>query len=126
MDTFTFHGNWNCAAKCGLDIKRLENKTAIVMLTELPDNPGTSVTNAYERVATIIRQTWLPDIAPEDIVWVEHYPAQGEHAESFDLVVMEWSGGYKTPNWCRLPEKPLALREREVVKEKPATTEEGK
>ncbi len=61
---------------------------AVVICTELRDNPGQSVTNAAERIAgEVISFHRLPT----PLVWVEHYEdgARGtpEDPHTFDLVV---------------------------------------
>jgi len=67
VETFTFHGYWGAQSKCGLDILRRPDGTAWVMLTEVPDNKGTSITNAFEYLATLIKRTWLGELPPEAI-----------------------------------------------------------
>ena len=63
---------------------------AVVICTELRDNPGQSVTNAAERIAgEVISFHRLPT----PLVWVEHYEdgARGtpEDPHTFDLVTFE-------------------------------------
>jgi hypothetical protein len=60
---------------------------AVVICTELADNPGMSVTQAAERIAAeVITFHWLPT----PLVWVDHYQdgARGtpEDPHTFDLV----------------------------------------
>jgi hypothetical protein len=77
------------------------------MLTELPDNPGTSVTNYYEHIATEL----LPFVAmftlgeacsPDSIIWIEHYerPKGTPLPETWDRVWLKWNGErYHSPVW---------------------------
>ena len=58
-----------------------------MIATELPDNPGMSVTNSAERIAgEVISFHRLPT----PLVWIEHYEARArgtkEDPASFDLV----------------------------------------
>jgi hypothetical protein len=64
-----FHG---CASKCGLRILRLTDRRVAVICSELPDNPGTSVTNFAEDLAGLVCAQH--GINPEHLVWIEHYP----------------------------------------------------
>ena len=57
----------------------------VVIVSELPDNPGTSVTNAIEQLAAEVMDAHDLESVP---VFVEHYPpaATGGREETFDLV----------------------------------------
>jgi len=76
------------------------------MLTELPDNRGMSVTNAFEYIATqVLCQNRLH---PGRVIWIEHYPERGRDLpETLDLVTLEWSeepDGWTAshPGWRRV------------------------
>jgi hypothetical protein len=101
-----YSGLHGCTSKCGLDVWRVFGQT-IVMLTELPDNPGTSVTNYVEQIATEL----VPFVtlfakgqggSPESIIWIEHYErAEGSPlADTWDRVRLQWNGvRYHSPVW---------------------------
>jgi hypothetical protein len=57
----------------------------VVICSELPNNPGGSITNAVEVIAAgVIRANELPT----PLVWVEHWPEEStEEQETFELVV---------------------------------------
>jgi hypothetical protein len=63
-----------------------ERDSHVVLVSELPDNPGSSVTNSAEVIAAeaMARFHLIPPV-----VFVEHYPqaSTGGIAETFDLVV---------------------------------------
>ena len=63
---------------------------AVVICTELRDNPGQSVTNAAERIAAEVMSFHR---LPTPLVWIEHYEdgARGtpEDPHTFDLVTFE-------------------------------------
>ena len=63
-----FHG---CRSQCALEILRLRDGRTAVIATEVADNPGTSVTNAFELLATDVC-AWFA-IDPRRLVWIEHY-----------------------------------------------------
>jgi hypothetical protein len=58
----------------------------VVIVSELANNSGTSVTNAIEQIAAEVMDTLTPTRIP---IFVEHYPpeATGGSEETFDLVV---------------------------------------
>jgi hypothetical protein len=57
----------------------------VVICSELPNNPGGSITNSAEVVAAgVIRANELPT----PLVWIEHWPEEtSEGQETFELVV---------------------------------------
>jgi hypothetical protein len=59
----------------------------VVICSELPNNPGGSITNSAEVVAAgVIRANELPT----PLVWIEHWPKEttdGGEEERFELVV---------------------------------------
>jgi len=109
MEIYEYNGFWNCKAKCGIDIEKKKDH-CVVMLTELDDNTGTSITNAYEQLATEIYNAKLKsEYTPQQILWVEHYPDRGHSGgspmfeESFAEVTMRWDGHkFSTPQWIHI------------------------
>jgi hypothetical protein len=97
-----FKGFWNCEAKCGITIDLYNN---IVIMTELPDNNGTSVTNLSEEIASYIHNTYLKDELHGSIIWIEHYPTnRWRDQDQFDTVnytynYIERLHIYSTPQW---------------------------
>jgi hypothetical protein len=57
-------------AHCRLDILRGANDHPIVILTELADNPGLSVTNAAAFLTGAVRSQFK---LPESAIYIEHY-----------------------------------------------------
>jgi hypothetical protein len=57
----------------------------VVICSELPNNPGGSITNSAEVIAAgVIRANELPT----PLVWIEHWPEETtEERETFELVV---------------------------------------
>jgi hypothetical protein len=102
MEIFEYEGYFGHPARCGVTVYRGEGGGRIVMFTELPDNPGTSVTNQIEFIAA----SWanLHALNPLRVTWIEHYPETSSHEETFDLVTMDWmKRGYDwhahVPDW---------------------------
>jgi len=86
----------------------------VVVLSELPDNTGQSITNAIEQVAG---EVLLNNVLPStETVVIEHYPAESHppEAETFDLVTFEhagpepvlrggvWAIEMGAPEWARI------------------------
>jgi len=60
--------------------------TPVVICSEVPNNPGGSITNSAEVIAAgVLRANELPT----PLVWIEHWPKEstGGMQETFDLVV---------------------------------------
>ena len=61
---------------------------AFVICSEIPDNPGRSVTNMAEAIATAVCKEY--DLNPNRMVWIEHYPpSHGRTKDSYDLVTFK-------------------------------------
>jgi hypothetical protein len=94
----------------------------VVIVSELPDNPGTSVTNAIEQIAAEVMDAhrFAMGRAP---VFVEHYPprATGGRDETFDLVVFAhhearevvrggiWHKEIGSPTWAHLSRRQVEV-----------------
>lgn len=51
----------------------------IVILSEIKENgTGTSVTNMFESIATMVYNKLLKNVKPKNITWVEYYPCYPE------------------------------------------------
>lgn len=91
---------------CDVFIMVEPGKTPVVIVTELEENTGTSVTNAIERIATgIYLQFFARQFRWGDIRWIEHYKGRGGESESYTAVTFEgyWgNSGYHDPRWARI------------------------
>ncbi len=107
---FHFKDPNKAKSKCGIRILVKDNN-AVVVLTELPDNPGMSITNCYGHIATIIKKQYLKEFDHKQIMWLEHYLDREEYYgketktltiedETFDQVLLKWANNrYIAPNW---------------------------
>ena len=68
---FHYKGFHGCDCKCGLRIVPLTDGRVVVICSELPDNPGTSVTNFAEELAGLVCAEYR--IEPKQLVWIEYY-----------------------------------------------------
>jgi hypothetical protein len=80
-------GGQAVAAQCRIRIYLPEDERDIpVIRSELPNNPGGSITNSAEVIAAgVIQDNELPT----PLVWIEHWPEEstGRGEETFELVV---------------------------------------
>jgi hypothetical protein len=102
----------------GLQIFSNATDAPTVVLSELPCNKNTSVTNLVEYIAAEVLQTYLPGQIGKNPPFhcVEHYRREegSKQRETFDLVTFElnapvftWVGGKSRitlgePNWRRI------------------------
>jgi hypothetical protein len=64
--------------------------TPVVVCSELPNNPGGSITNSAEVIAAgvIAAEVIRANELPTPLVWIEHWPEESaEGQETFELVV---------------------------------------
>jgi hypothetical protein len=83
-----YKGTGGHAARCRVRIYLPEEvcDAPVVICSELPNNPGGSITNSVEVIAAgVIESNKLPS----PLVWIEHRPEESTHGreETFDLVV---------------------------------------
>lgn len=81
---------------CRLRIYQTEDMEAVVIFTELPDNPGMSVTNAAEILANSVSVDF--EIYDDITTWIEHYPDEyfekygrepHGYGETYDFILYE-------------------------------------
>jgi hypothetical protein len=90
---FTYDGHWTPGAKCGLQIFPGTDGFPVVVLTELPHNLNTSVTNLVECIAAEVLEQHLPGRigCHPPFHCIEHYyPTESIPDETFDLVTFEF------------------------------------
>ena len=121
FDRFEYQGFNGCECFCHLEILSLEDGRTVVIATELEGNPGTSITNSAEHLASMVCDRF--EIHPQKLVWIEHYGYPGGSAglreRTFDLVTFSrrkaesihwspavlkakrdgWPGYFQEPNW---------------------------
>lgn len=90
----SFDGPNGVPSACGLTIDQ-DHEKVVVVFTELPDNPGASVTNSIELLTSRFIRSF--DTAGKDLHFrfYEHYPETKTRKETFDRIVFK-------PEWSRL------------------------
>ena len=116
-DHFHFRDDNGNQALCRLQVYRNPNgapEQALVLATELAANPGQSITNTYETLATFV--TAVFGLRADHTLWVEHYntdsytgkPMEHEQGDRYCLVQMHWDGErFSTPRFAPLRESQL-------------------
>ena len=102
---YDYIGQWRFPAHCWLRayVPDTAGDLPVVVATELPDNPGTSVTDFAERLAWSVAHeervwTLAPGAQREGFTWLEHYPREEHpgwktmHVETFMRVTFAYSG----------------------------------
>ena len=103
---YHYKGFWGCDSCCDIEAHRRGDGKYVFIATELPDNPGTSVTNCAGHLATAMRRQYGLDA--EEVIWIEHYPeAKHRRKEDFDLVRFAAMEGesFRSPVWTRITEE---------------------
>jgi hypothetical protein len=81
------HPLQGCPARCRVRIYFPDDvrDVPVVICSEVPNNPGGSITNSAEVIAAGVIQA---NELPTPLVWIEHWPKESTGgAETFDLVV---------------------------------------
>ena len=103
---YPYEGYHGSSAFCQLIVATIPPGTSLVVLTEHPENAGTSVTNRSEYLATKVCQQFGLD--PQTCLFLEHYPQEhypqsqgrGTLPESWSLVTYNWDDGTaRRPDW---------------------------
>jgi hypothetical protein len=86
--------------RCDLHVYR-DGDAAVVVASERADNPGSSITNSYENLATGVWQKM--GLFLDQVTWVEHYASQSCGVcieETFDWVTFGLRDGRLiSPTW---------------------------
>jgi hypothetical protein len=102
---------------CGLSLLRTGSEGMTVVLTELSTNPGTPVSDVFDRLATHLFESQIIflKVPPEQIIWIENLPGDGRAEPSSvnataSQVVLEWDGKrFHSPR--RIPVPPDTVKE---------------
>jgi hypothetical protein len=99
-----YRGSMGFRSVCRIRVYQLDSGMTVVIATELPDNPGTSITNWAEFLATEMRRRFVAPGA--GLAWIEHSPERPGLTgapplpEQFDRVLFRWDGTcYHDPDW---------------------------
>lgn len=104
---FDYLGYHRAPSRCQIDIWS-GDKQVIVMMTEIAENTGTSVTNRSEAIASAVR--FQHNLSGYNVTWIEHYGAVSYHggraSETYTQVTYGWHGGTaRHPEWKALTQE---------------------
>lgn len=107
ISRYRFDGLFHTESVCQVDIFGFGTDCPTVILTELPTNPGISVTNAVERLATRIYREWFQPtgVNPKAIRWIDHYGRTPRFPEMWHEVTFDFAldaHEYGVPRWRRM------------------------
>ena len=123
-ERYAFRGYHADGAVCRVRVFEPAGRPPVIMVTELPENPNTSVTNMAEFLAAELLERLFPARVglPKPVVWIEHYPPRGRSGDDFDRVDFDdwlprnerfnngWRRRLGDPDWRRLtPDDVVAL-----------------
>jgi hypothetical protein len=74
IERFAYRDVHRRKGECRIEALALPDGRVAVIATELPDNPGMSITNAAEHAATAVCKHL--GIDPQRLAWIEHYPQE--------------------------------------------------
>lgn len=102
VDTeYAFHNTVNkIQSICEIEVSKQE-RHQYVIVTEIPDNPGMSICNAFEDLfKSVVKQFKLD---PENLIWVERWPKWTRLEGGYDQDEERWArvhhrNGYN-PHW---------------------------
>src|SRR5437660_656662 len=119
VERFEYRGFHGRRGFCSLEIFPLLDGRTAVIATELKDNPGTSITNVAEHLASYVCDQLLID--PDKLMWIVHYGYGSTTGgdRTFDLVTFRrrtpervvwsravtdakpdgWPGHFDDPQW---------------------------
>jgi hypothetical protein len=103
FDRFEYRGFHGFPSRCNLELIPLPDGRLVAIATERSDNPGTSVTNAAELLASQVCDRF--GIEPGRLLWIEHYgygtslfPERGHDHVTFARTYVKWANpAGKTP-----------------------------
>ena len=95
-------------ARCGVQVFETSDRDVLV-LTELPNNRGMSVTNCAEQLVTELLGRY-ERLDPSRLTVIEHYPAKNDYEETLDHVICGF-GGLSGMECVRVTWRRLSKRE---------------
>jgi hypothetical protein len=102
---YNYKGFW-CDTVYDIEVNRRNDGKYVFVVTEPPNNPGTSVTDYGEHLATAVRRQH--GLMPANLIWIEHHLESKDHPEEvFNLVRFLGMKGdsFRSPVWTRITEQ---------------------
>ncbi len=102
-EIYEYLGYFNSEAFC--KVRVFYGLNDIVIIEELRENTGTSITNMIEVLATQLLDKY--NLSCGSVTWLEYYGyCTGDIGESWSIVTFDWDGvQYKHPQWKHIDYK---------------------
>jgi hypothetical protein len=104
-NVYEYLGSNGYISRCHLALYETPNEPMIVIASEIPDNPGQSITNAAAVLATDVFRMF--NGPKEGLIWIERYPKDGDRPiddERYSMVSFDFSpNGFTNPKWRYIP-----------------------
>lgn len=102
---YDYKGTWDVPSRCGLKIVQRETEDVVIATELYSDNPGTSVTEFCNKLATVIVKDHEMD--PSRLCFIVRTPDNKSKMsfwnEFFTRAYMEWDGEkFGKPRWEKL------------------------
>lgn len=95
-----FAGYYGGRARCRILLGGRAGES-VVVAADLPQAPGTSVTNRVEAIAGLVCRRY--DLDPRHLLFIQQHPAAAVQKEYFDLVTFRYGvAGLSEPRWIGL------------------------
>lgn len=114
-----FTGYHGYPAACRIRVYRPMGHGVVIVATEIPDNPGTRITNLSEHV---FHMAWLAAGKPDSVVFVEHYPEcqvrrfyDVQDCETFDAVTFPLNRSGKLAVQESVPSMERRVRQPQLI-----------
>lgn len=99
-ENFIFTAPNGARSKCKLEVYRSDFMRYVVVFYELPDNPGMSVTNGTEHLATMVCKEYNIDPDEDSVRFFECYIYDDQEELKFDEIIYKWTHGVAVAaNW---------------------------
>jgi hypothetical protein len=93
------HESYQVSGRCRVRIYKRKNGSHIVLLSDVSNNTGESITTACARIATDLVARWR--LNPKTTRWIQHTPPEADLPTEFAHLTFTW-GADKTadqPQW---------------------------
>lgn len=107
---FEFSGSLGMLSKCGLKIKRWQNKTVVIATELYQDNPGTSITSVTASLAKQICEAFSINL--QSLIYLECAPKMNSKLSFYDETYFKVdfdiiNNQFENPKWIKLTQEEI-------------------
>ncbi|MBX2998881.1 MAG: hypothetical protein KF893_10255 [Caldilineaceae bacterium] len=91
--------SYQLSGRCRVRIYKRKNGSHIVLLTDVSNNTGESITTASARIATDLLARW--NLNPKTTRWIQHTPPEADLPAEFAHLTFTWGADKRAeaPQW---------------------------